>query len=83
MTNSVIKRQQYVLSKFDNNRFILNQSLIFPNTLLMPFVNSVGLWLVTIMLLSSANKTSLYTLDTVFGRSLMHRRKNEGPRIEP
>jgi hypothetical protein len=33
----------------------------------MPFVNSVGLWLVTIMLLSSANKTSLYTLQFLEG----------------
>jgi len=49
----------------------------------MPFVNSVGLWLVIIMLLSSANKTSLDILDTIFVRSFMHRRKNKDQELNP
>jgi hypothetical protein len=44
-------------------------------------VNSVELPLVKIILVLSANKTSLDTLDSVFGKSFMFRKRNKGPRI--
>jgi len=64
-------------------KLIINQSLIFPITLLISFVKSVGLWLVTIILVPSANKTGLDILDTVFGRSFMYRRKTKDPELNP
>jgi hypothetical protein len=54
---------------------LMNQLLIYQSTLLTPFANSVAMWLVTIILLLSANKTGVDTLDIVFGRSFMHRKK--------
>lgn len=36
-----------------------------------------------IMLVSSANNVGLDLLDTVFGKSIIYIRKNNGPSIEP
>jgi len=51
--------------------------------LLIFFLKSVGSEFVIIMLVSSVNKIGLETSDMIFGRSLMYKRKNNGPRNEP
>jgi len=54
---------------------IWNHLLIFPNKLLLSFVNSVRLCLVTIILVSSTNKTGLDILGPVYGRSFIYSTK--------
>ena len=49
----------------------------------MSFLNFWRLELVIITLVSSANRTGLDTLDMILGRSLIFRRKNRGPSMEP
>jgi hypothetical protein len=46
-------------------------------------MNSVGVGLEIIMLVSSANNVGLDISDIVFGKSLIYKRKNNGPRTEP
>jgi hypothetical protein len=46
-------------------------------------MNSVGVGLATIMLVSSANNVGLDISDIGFGKSLIYKRKNKGPRTEP
>jgi hypothetical protein len=47
------------------------------------FFNSVGVGLAMIILVSSANSIGLDISDIVFGKSLIYKIKNNGPRIEP
>ena len=46
-------------------------------------MNSVGVGLVIIMLVSSANNVGLDILDIVYRKSLIYKRKNNGSGIEP
>jgi hypothetical protein len=46
-------------------------------------MNSVGVGLAIIMLVSSANNVGLDISDIVFGKSLIYKRKNNRPRTEP
>jgi len=75
--------RQWVLSKFSDNKLLLNLLFVLIKTLLIFFLKSVGSEFVIIMLVSPLNKIGLDKSDIIFGRSLMYKRKNNGPRIEP
>jgi len=51
-----------VFTKFNDNKFVLNQLFIFVNAPLMFFIKLVGFGLVVIGLVSSTNKTNLNLL---------------------
>ena len=51
-------------------------------TVHISFLNTMRLGLVTIILVSSANKTGWDLLFTVFGKSFIQRRKGKHPGIE-
>jgi hypothetical protein len=56
---------------------------------LKPFISfdekliNIGVGLAMIILVSPANNVGLDISDIVLGKSLMNKRKNNGPRIEP
>jgi hypothetical protein len=52
----VINYIKLVFSKFSDNKLALNHSFIFLNVILISSIKSVGLGLVTIILVSSAKK---------------------------
>jgi hypothetical protein len=74
---------KWVLSKLSDNKLLLNQLFILIKTILILFLNSEGSEFAIITLVSSANKINLDISDIIFGRSLMYKRKSNGPRIEP
>ena len=79
----VINCRKWVLSKFSDNKLLLNQLFILIKTLLIFFfLISEGLEFVIIMLVLSANKIGLDISDIIFWRSLIYSRKNNGPSIE-
>jgi hypothetical protein len=75
--------RKWVLSKFSDNKLLLNQLLILLQAWLVFFLNSEGLEFVIIMLVLSVNQIGLDTSDIIFGRLLMYKRKNNGPSTAP
>jgi hypothetical protein len=61
----------------------LNQSFILSIIFLIFSLNYEGLGFVTIMLVSSATRTSLDRSASIFGRSPIQCKKNKGPSTEP
>ena len=75
--------RKWVLSKFSDNKLLLNQLLILIKAWLVFCLNSEGLEFVIILLVSSANQIGLDILDIIFGRLLLYKSKNNGPNTEP
>jgi hypothetical protein len=68
--------RKWVLSKFSDNKLLLNQLLILIKAWLLFFLNSERLKFVIIMLVLPANQIVLDISDIIFGRLLMYKSKN-------
>jgi hypothetical protein len=62
---------------------MLNHLFISWKALLTVFFNIIGLGLLTILLVSSANKTASALSFIDFGRSLIYSKKSSGPSTDP
>jgi hypothetical protein len=76
----VKKCMKLVLLGFYDNKLVLNHTFIFLIVIIISFMKSVGLGLVTIRLVSSAKRINLDLIllslwFVIFGRSLMFSRK--------
>jgi len=74
---------KWVLSKFNDNELLLNESFISSITLLISSLNSEVLWFAIIILVSSANRSGYDGLAIIFRRSFIQSKKNKGPSTEP
>jgi hypothetical protein len=74
---------QWVLSKFSERLLALNHVFKYSNMVVMSLIKSVGLELVTIILVSSVKRTGLDLSLTKFGKSFIYRRKSKGPSMDP
>jgi hypothetical protein len=68
--------RKWVLSKFSDNKLLLNQLLLISiKAWLVFFLNPEGLEFVIILLVSSANQIGLDISDIIFGRLLLYKSK--------
>ena len=77
LTVLVMNCRNWVLSKFNDNKLLLNQLFILIKTLLIFFLNTKGLEFVINMLVSFANKIGLDKPNIISGRSLTYKIKNK------
>jgi len=75
--------KKWVISKFKENRLLLNHSLISTKTVLTLLENSTELGLVIIILVSLVYNTNLALLDVTVGISFIINKKNKGQRFDP
>jgi hypothetical protein len=67
----VVNCMRWVFLKFNERLLALNHLFKYSNMVIMSLIKSVGLEFVTIILVSSANKTDLDLFLTEFGKSFI------------
>jgi hypothetical protein len=72
-----------VLSKFSDNKLVLNHLSNFWSISLVMMLKSLAFWLVIKTLVSSANSTGVAILFKNKGKSFMYTKKSKGPNIDP
>ena len=79
----VLNSNEWVLLSFKDNRLVLNHLFLYINISFITILRCLSLVLVTIILISSTRKMILASLVAPLGKSLIARRKSEGPRMDP
>ena len=78
----IVKLINWVLVKYKESEFSLNQSFKILNTVLILLLKSVGFELDNKMLVSSVNKIGTYLSFTNLGKLFINTRKSKGPKTE-
>ena len=78
-----MKLVNWILVKFKESKFRLNQSLKILNTVLILLLKSVGFKWNNKMLVSSANKIGTDLSLTDLGKTFIKMRKSKGPKTKP
>jgi len=79
----VVKLVNWVLVKFKESKFCLNQLFKILNTVSISLLKSVGFEWDNKMLVSSANKTGTDLSFTNLGKLFINMRKSKGPKTKP